>query len=115
MVAAFPPERWPDWIGIRIYYWWDGLGLDLMPVHYGVATRYIEPAEWYDGGGLRQAGDYEKPYKIIKSPVYASALNIADDFECFIRPGFTPDNERKAVPECVIWRDKLLPWWEKDS
>lgn len=95
----------------RTYYWWDGLDLDVMPVHYETATRYIDPAEWYEDGELKQVGDYEKPYKTIKKPGYSSALNIADDFELFKRSSFTPENERIAVPECVIWRDKLQAWW----
>ncbi|MFA5018930.1 MAG: competence protein CoiA family protein [Methylobacter sp.] len=99
----------------RVYYWWDGLGLTLMPVHFGVAKRYIEIAEWYENNELVQVGGYEKPYKTIKTPLYGPELSITDDFVPQSRPEFIPDNERKAVPLCSIWMDKHSAWWMKDE
>ena len=69
----------------RVYYWWDGLALTLMPIHFGVANRYIEPAEWRENGDLVQVGGYEKPYKIVKTPLYGRSLHIVDDFTPQIR------------------------------
>lgn len=99
----------------RVYYWWDGPGLTLIPVHFGVAKRYIELAEWYENGELVQVGGYKKSYKIIKTPLYGPKLHIVDDFLSQVRPEFTPDNERKAVPPCSIWMDKHSSWWVKDE
>jgi hypothetical protein len=99
----------------RVYYWWDGLALSLMPIHFGVAKRYIEYAEWHENGELVQVGGYEKPYKIVKTPIYGQRLDIVDNFTSQTRPGFTPDNERKAVPPCFIWMDKLNSWWLTDE
>lgn len=99
----------------RVYYWWDGLELNLIPIHFGVAKRYIELAEWYEDGDLVQVGGYEKPYKIIKTPLYGHGLHIVDDFTSQARLKFTPDNERKAVPACLIWMDTHNSWWLTDE
>lgn len=99
----------------RIYYWWESLGASLAPVHFGVANRYIEPAEWYEYGELVQVGGYDKPYKTIKTPIYGPALDIVDDFRSRSRPEFIPDNERKIVPACFVWIDTAKVWWPKES
>lgn len=96
----------------RTYYWWAGLGLVVKPVHYGPATRHIEYREWYEDGELRSGGDYDAKYKIIKTPLYGEDICIADNFDAHHRTDFIPENERKSVPECLIWRDNLNGWWE---
>lgn len=97
-----------------VYYWWEGLGLSLVPVHFGVANRYIESAEWYENGELVQVGGYDKAYKTIKTPIYGPTLSIIDDFRPGSRPEFTPENERKAVPACLVWIDTAASWWPKE-
>ncbi len=96
----------------RTYYWWHGLGLTLKPVHYGKATSQVEYREWYDNGEHKEGGGYERAYKIIKSPMYGKDLNIATSFYNHKRAAFTPDNERKEVPSCITWQDKLKQWWK---
>jgi len=96
----------------RTYYWWHGLGLGLRPVHYAAASRWVEEREWYEDGELMTGGGYNADYKIIKKPDYGRDLNLADDFKLELRPTFTPENERKEVPQCLVWRDSLSPWWE---
>lgn len=96
----------------RAYYWWSGLGLTVKPVHHGLATRHVEYREWYEEGELMSGGDYEKPYKIVKSPWYGRDINIAEDFIAKARDEFTPQNERKAVPQYLIWQDTLNSWWD---
>lgn len=91
----------------RIYYWWAGQGLTVKPVHYGPAKRHIQHREWYEDGALVTAGGYEATYKTIKTPEYGPDLNISADFIPCKRGTFTPENERKAVPASLIWRDKL--------
>lgn len=100
----------------RTYYWWSGLGLVVKPVHYGQEIRHVELRDWYDeDGDYQQGGGYDKAYRTIKKPVYGRDLNIADDFSYQLRPEFTPENERKAVPECLIWRDRVARWWNPVS
>ena len=55
----------------RVYYWKQGFGTRIQPVHYGIANRRIPYSEWYDIDAEqdREAGGYEKPYKVIKRPV----------------------------------------------
>lgn len=97
----------------RVYYWWPALGDKIVPVHYGVSKRHIEYSSWYDeSGGFQEAGDYDKPYKVIKAPEFGSELSIESDFYFHSRDEFTPENERKAVPACITWQDTLKQWWE---
>lgn len=98
----------------RTYYWVPGDGLSLFPVHYGVAYRYIAESQLYEStGDVHQAGGYHKPYKIVKKPIYGERVDLIDDFQLDVRNEFTPWNERKAVPQLTIWRDKLPVWWDQ--
>jgi hypothetical protein len=97
----------------RTYYWWAGQGLVVKPVHYGQEMRHIELRDWYDDSGdYHQGGGYDKAYRIIKKPVYGRDVHIAEDFLRQRRLEFTPENERQAVPECLIWRDRIDKWWD---
>lgn len=97
----------------RTYYWLPGDGLSLRPVHFGIAHRYIDMSEWYESGGeYCQAGGYEKPYKIVKTPIYGDRVDLADNFGKTERREFLPWNEKKAVPALTIWNDDLKPWWD---
>lgn len=95
----------------RTYYWWTGMGLTVSPIHYGPATRMIEYREWHENGQLESSGGYEATYKTIKTPIYGETLDLSKNFLLDERAAFTPENERKEVPPCRIWRDTLLPWW----
>lgn len=95
----------------RTYYWWAGLGSTVKAVHYDVAVRHIEAREWYEDGELVSAGGYDKPYRTIKKPLYGSNLGLGDNFHRIERESFTPENERKAVPTCLTWQDRLPHWW----
>ena len=99
----------------RTYYWTRGSGLMLTPVHFGKAVRHIEVSAWYEDGELQEAGGYDKTYKILKTPIYGSAVNLTTQFKKQFRGSFIPENERKAIPECCIWRDELATWWNQDS
>lgn len=95
----------------RTYYWWQGLGLTVKPVHYGTAKRHIDFREWIENGLQESAGGFDQPYKTIKTPVYGGDLNICENFRAASRAAFTPENERKKVPPSLIWRDNLPEWW----
>jgi len=95
----------------RTYYWWPSLGSVVKPVHYGAATRHVEYRSWHEQGMLMEGGNYDATYKIVKTPEYGADVNIADDFISNIREKFVPENERKEVPKCNIWRDNLQSWW----
>jgi hypothetical protein len=88
-----------------------------LPVHYGVAERHIPFAEWYDKEAEeeRNAGGYDKPYKVIKRPVPSDKIDIATHFYALLRSEFRPWNERKTVPPLLIWKDKLADWWDKSE
>lgn len=99
----------------RVYYWWPGLGLQLQPVHYGVAARYIPLSEWFEDGEPVSAGGYDKDYRVIKRPQFGAMLDISTGFRATDRDEFTPENERKAVPACSVWLDTLNPWWSSEK
>lgn len=95
----------------RAYYWWSGCSQTLIPVHFGPATRHVEYREWIEDGAQQSGGGYDTEYKIIKTPQPGPTLSIDGDFEVHQRGEFTPENERKKVPPCLIWRDTASPWW----
>lgn len=96
----------------RTYYWWPGMGASVLPVHYASATRPVARSEWFQRGGSRvQVGGYDAPYRTIKVPFCAPRLRIGEDFGARRRDSFVPANERKAVPACYLWLDRLAPWW----
>lgn len=100
----------------RTYYWMPGDGLLLRPVHYGVAYRYIDMSEWYEAGGEhRQAGGYDKPYKIVKMPYCGRRVDIVDHFHWEERGEFVPRNEKKAIPPLYTWQDDLKRWWDEEE
>lgn len=101
----------------RVYYWRPGFGTQLLPVHYGVAERHIPFSEWYDKDAQeeREAGGYDKPYKVIKRPVPADKIDITTNFYPLPRSEFKPWNERKIVPSLLIWKDKIPDWWDKSE
>lgn len=99
----------------RVYYWWPELGARVMPVHFTRTKRKIPYSEWYENGEHCEAGGYEKAYKTLKLPSYGCSLSVSDNFVTRPRMEFVPDNEKKSVPACLIWHDKLAPWWDSEA
>lgn len=99
----------------RTYYWLPGFGASVLPVHYGPASRYIPTSEWFDVDAkeARSEGGYHKTYRVVKSPVQGSKIDIAGLCSKVERASFTPQNERKAVPRLFLWKDNLKDWWDK--
>lgn len=96
----------------RSYYWWPGMGASVLPVHYASATRPVARSEWFrPGAGRIQVGGYDAPYRAFKVPFCAPRLQIGEDFAPRRRNSFVPGNERKTVPACHLWLDRLAPWW----
>jgi hypothetical protein len=100
----------------RVYYWRPGFGTKLLPVHYGLAERHIPYSEWFDVDNQeeREAGGFNKPYKIIKTPVATNQIDLVEDFHAHSREEFRPWNERKKVPALKLWKDKLDEWWDPE-
>ena len=99
----------------RTYYWIKGNGTFVYPVHFEKAERWIEESHWFEEDGTeRTEGGYSKAFKTIKTPMYGQTLDIANNFSYCMRDEFTPENEKKAVPECIIYKDKLNHWWNKE-
>lgn len=97
----------------RCYYWIKGNGTFVHPVHYGKAERWIEESNWFEDGIERSEGGYPKIYKIIKTPMYGADISIANDFVKEERHEFIPENFKKTVPKCLIYKDSLQRWWEQ--
>jgi competence protein CoiA len=100
----------------RTYYWLPGDGATFRPIHYGVASRWIDEREWYDveEGVEKSAGGYNRPYVIVKQPMEGTQIPLSlKTFQATWRTEFVPWNTRKAVPRCRIMRDKNREWWNK--
>lgn len=99
----------------RVYYWMPGWGTDLLPVHFGLAKRFIPLSEWFDSETKeeRSAGGVNKWYKVIKRAVLAEKIDFPSAMFSYSRREFKPWNERKTVPPLLIWRDRLRDWWDK--
>jgi hypothetical protein len=100
----------------RTYYWLAGEGATFRPIHYGIASRWIEHREWYDTeeGEMKTAGGYGRPYVIVKTPIPGSPIPLSlANFEPVLRPEFLPWNARKTVPQCKILRDRQHCWWNE--
>jgi competence protein CoiA len=95
----------------RVYYWWPGLGAVVKPVHFANTSRWIPHSEWFEEGEERSAGGFPKRYKTVKAPQYGPDVHLGTDFVKEFRQTFTPENERKEVPACYVWRDSHSPWW----
>lgn len=97
----------------RTYYWVQGSGRFLIPVHYDTAFRYIKETHWFDPGGEeRVAGGYDKPLLRVKKPLFGERVDIAKNFIIDNRPAFKLYNEKMEVPACKIFKDKLKDWWD---
>ena len=101
----------------RTYYWKPGFGASVLPVHYGLAYRHIPFSEWFyvDAKEHRDGGGYDKPYKVIKSPLSTDRADIINDFRKCQRLEFRPWNERKRVPPLLTWQDTRQEWWDKSE
>lgn len=98
----------------RTYYWLEGWGTRVQPVHYGLAERWIEEREWFEEGGEeRSGGGYYKTYKTLKTPLHGPTIDICEDFTWYRRKEY-PDknNSKKDIPECIIYKDVLGEWWK---
>jgi hypothetical protein len=98
----------------RTYYWRPGDGATFRPVHYGMASRWIDERQWYDveEGEEKSGGGYYRPYVIVKTPIAGTPVELSLTlFKAVWRSEFLPWNARKKVPRCKILRDRQHEWW----
>ncbi len=100
----------------RIYYWWQGLGCNVKPVHFGKTKRHIPSVSWRKDGEEHSAGGYDKTYKTIKIPVAGDTVNIADEMIYTTEPEFYPyankNGKQYKIPKRNIYWDGEESWWE---
>ena len=97
----------------KVFYWLKGNGSLVQPIHFDDADRWIEESHWFEKDGTeRSEGGYFKTYKTIVKPNYGKQVDIKD-FICYEREEFTPKNENKSVPKCLIFKDRLFNWWKE--
>lgn len=101
----------------KVYYWIPGNGTKLIPVHYSPAKRWIESTSWYDTEREeeRVEGGFFLTYRTIKAPNYGKTVDIIKDFQKVPKNAFNPKNEKKSIPECSIFIDNQIKWWNKDE
>lgn len=99
----------------RVYYWYNGNGSILIPVHYGTAYRSIIESHWFEKDGTeRFEGGYFKSYLRVKKPVFGPNLDLLTDFKMMERDSFDVENEQLSVPKSKILMDNQLAWWPKE-
>ncbi|AOR29315.1 competence protein CoiA [Formosa sp. Hel1_33_131] len=96
----------------KVYYWIKGNGSKVSPVHFDNADRWIEESHWFEEDGTeRTEGGFDKTYKTIFKPNYGKKIDLKD-FISYEREEFTPENEDKTVPKCLIFKDNMKKWWK---
>lgn len=98
----------------RIFYWKKGFGSKVLPIHFGIAERYIEESTYYDVnyGDKITVGGYMKAYKTIKTPDYLGRkLSIEKDFYIKEATEWNNENVDYTIPNRLIFRDKVRKWW----
>lgn len=101
----------------RVYYWTEANEKLLLPIHYSPTTRWIEESSWYDVDAQeeRAEGGFLLPYKTIKVPKFGDYVDITKSFQADNRQFFSPKNTKKAIPECIIFKDTQPNWWKKEE
>lgn len=101
----------------RVYYWSPASSTKLLPVHYSPAKRWIEETTWFDTDSKeeRNEGGFWLTYRTVKKPNFVEPVDIAKDFEKVLKNRFVPQNVKKSIPDCIIFKDKLKSWWDKDE
>ena len=101
----------------RVYYWTPKCETKLLPVHFSPAKRWIEETTWFDTelGEERTEGGFWLTYKTIKMPNHSNPVDITMDFVKELRKAFEPKNVKKSIPECIIFKDSLNEWWDKEG
>lgn len=94
----------------RVYYWVEGSGTMIRPVHLQTAGRDIPVSSWIENGSERSEGGYYREYKSIKKPCYGEEVDIRD-FLTGYRSEFVPENDQLKVPGCNVFMDRLEAWW----
>ncbi len=99
----------------RVYYWQRGMGREVLPVHFGPATRSV-PFRTNENGCWEEAGWAERPYKIIRRPrCWRSTIPILRAFRSQQRREFLPWGETRPIPPAKLWMDTLRRWWPPDE
>jgi competence protein CoiA len=97
----------------RVYYWLHGMGGEVLPVHFGPATRMV-PFRTNENGSWEEAGWDERPYKVIRKPrEFETTIPILRAFKPRKRPAFLPWGEHRPIPPALLWMDVLKPWWPR--
>ncbi|WP_081452636.1 competence protein CoiA family protein [Verrucomicrobium spinosum] len=97
----------------RVYYWLHGMGGEVLPVHFGPATRMV-PFRTNENGYWEEAGWDERPYKVIRKPrEFETTIPILRAFKPRKRPAFLSWGEHRPIPPALLWMDVLKPWWPR--
>ncbi|WP_395746689.1 competence protein CoiA family protein [Prosthecobacter sp.] len=99
----------------RVYYWLPGMGGEVLPVHFGAATRSVSFRS-NENGYWEEAGSFEKPYRIVRRPQpYRSTMPIHRMFRAGERKAFMPWGEARPVPRARLWMDIKRRWWPREE
>ena len=118
---AFRPRLYEKYLHSIYYgkvYYWSAKNPDIIfPVHFSPEKRYIPMTTWFDLDikEERSSGGFTLAYKTLRKPSYGKPLEITKDFFVSERKYFKSKSEKKDIPECLIYKDNLPKWWDKDE
>jgi len=97
----------------KIYYWYEELGHQVIPVHFSPTSRWIEPSSWYDRsyGEERSGGGFHYYYRTIKAPKIQSPISIDDSFMFECRDWYWNKRYKKEIPAAYILSHTKSNWW----
>lgn len=99
----------------RIYYWVNGNGTKLFPVHFSPSYCWIEERSWYDAEDMehKEVGGYWKRYRTVRRPEYGRLIDIAEvaDFKIEDAKAWEHKNQLLSIPSRKIYHDTLKKWW----
>lgn len=102
----------------KVYYWLADSPEYIIPVHFGIAKRFIKQSSWLSpDGNEMSAGGFFLAYKSVKKPEFHPdiAFSVIKDFTTKERPKHTTTNTRRHIPKCQIFMDNKTSWWNADE
>ena len=100
----------------RIYYWTQGMGSKVLPVHLKKAEREIPLKSWYDKDYQEEVsvGGYWKSYKTLFKPDPGRMVEIAKEFKPVNRDATQLKEIGGELSERKLFIDDQTIWWDDE-
>lgn len=101
----------------RVYYWREGFGHFVLPVHYSPSFRMMESRTWFDKerGEEVSSEEYALAYKTLRTANQGEMVSIAQALTPRECPGIELQNAFGELPDRRLLLDGLSRWWKDDE